>query len=124
MTWNIQGIRDKLKQHCFVNYCNNFSIFACSEINSCSKDIMEKVFNKYDVYVSYRQHFKGGGIAVFVLKSLSDVITNVSVSLDECIVLILDKKYLKIDRNIICCFPYVPHEYSTALSNYLINGIE
>ena len=52
---------------------------------------MENVFYKYDVNVSYRKHFKGGGIAVFVLKSLHSAITKVSINLDECIVLILIK---------------------------------
>ena len=115
MAWNVQGINTKLNQPDFIKFCNMFDIFACSEIFNCSKDLLEKIFYRYNVYVSYRTEFYGGGIAVFVLKSLQEVIKEIPIDLDECIVLLLDEHYLNVGKSFICCFPYVPHEYSSAL---------
>ena len=124
MSWNVQGIHTKLKQHDFIKFCNSFDIFACSEIHNCSKKLMEEVFYNYNVCVSYRKNHLGGGIAVFILKSLNYVTNEISIDLNECIVLKLDKRYLNIDNNLICCFPYIPHEYSTVFSGNLIKGME
>ena len=124
MSWNVQGINTKLNQPDFIKFCNMFDIFACSEIFNCSKDLLEKIFYRYNVYVSYRTEFYGGGIAVFVLKSLQEVIKEIPIDLDECIVLLLDEHYLNVGKSFICCFPYVPHEYSSVLCGHLFKGID
>ena len=124
MSWNVQGLNSKLNQSDFRFFCNKFDIFSCSEIHNCSKELMEKTFYNHDAYVSYRKNFKGGGIAVFVLKSLSNVISNVQIHLDECIVLSMNKKFLNIDKDIIYCFPYIPHEYSSVFYGHTIKGME
>ena len=104
MSWNVQGLYSKLKQNDFVQFCKLYDVFACSEIHNCSKDVMENTFIDYNVYVSYRTEFYGGGIAVFVLKSLQEVIKEIPIDLDECIVLHLDEHYLNVDKSFICCF--------------------
>ena len=81
MCWNVQGLCTKLKQADFVQYCNSFDIFACSEIHNCSKDLMETVFCNYNVYVSKRREFKGGGVAVFVSKSQGNFVDKIDIKL-------------------------------------------
>ena len=124
MSWNVQGLHTKLKQHDFVQYCNSFDIFACSEIHNCCKETMETTFYKYNVYISKRKEFKGGGVAVFVSKLLNNYISKIDIHLDECIALYMKKSYLNTDKNIIYCFPYIAHEYSTVFQGQTIKGME
>ena len=85
---------------------------------------METKFDKYDVYISKRKDFKGGGIAVFVSKILSNVIYNIEINLDECIALLMKKSYLNTDKDIVYYFPYIPHEYSTVFQGQSTKGME
>ena len=124
MSWNVQGINSKLNDSDFTSFCNQFDIFSCSEIHNCTKAKLENKFDNYNVYVSYRKEFQGGGIAVFVLKSLCNIISNVEIPLNECIVLSMNKKYLNTDKDIIYCFPYIPHEYSSVFYGKSTKGIE
>ena len=124
MCWNVQGIFNKLLLTDFVNFCSNYDIFSCSEIHNCSEDRMKNSFPKYNIYVSYRDGFKGGGVAVFVKKCLFNVVKEIKIDLPECKVFNIDRSYLNTDQNMICCFPYIPHYYSTVFENSHVKGLE
>ena len=124
MSWNVQGLYLKLRQYDFIQFCKQFDIFSLSEINNCSQQYIEEKFPEYDIYISKREHFKGGGLAVFVLKTIKQFVSKIEIDMNECIVLNLKKDILRFDEDIICCFPYIAHEYSILFNDSIKKGME
>ena len=54
MSWNIQGLRPKLCNPEFREFCNNFDIFSLSEIQNCTEKEMRDTFFEYEVFISKR----------------------------------------------------------------------
>ena len=124
MSWNSHGLNTKLDDVDFVNYCKNFDIFSISEIYDCKEEKLKKVFSAYDCYVAKRLRGMGGGVAVFVLKSLENLVVRLNIDLSECICLLLDKNCLKTDKKVLLCFPYIAHESSPVYQNMSTKGIQ
>ena len=124
MIWNVQGLDKKLYQRDFIDFCTNNDILSCSEIHNCTKEKIMKYFNNYDVYVSHRIGYSGGGVAVCVRKALSNIVTFVNTETSECILLHVKKSYLNIEKDLIICFPYIPHYYSMVFEKTVTKGID
>ena len=124
MCWNVQSISKKLCKVNFVNFCKSYDIFSCSEIHNCNEDKIKDAFPDYDVYLSKRKTLNGGGIAVFVCKIFKEFVTKIDVTLDECIVLRMKRDLTGLDKDLICYFPYIPHEYSMVFDKSKVKGME
>ena len=124
MSWNVQGLFRKLSQVNFVEFCKIYDIFSCCEIHNCNENKMKDTFPDHDVYFSKRKTLNGGGIAVFVRKIFKRFITNIDVTLDECIVLLMNRDFTGFDKDLMCCFPYIPHEYSMVFDKNKVKGME
>lgn len=124
MSWNVHGLTSKLNNPEFISYCKCFDIFACAEIYNINKDVLNKKFPEYDIYLSKRKKSSGGGIAVFVAKTFAHLITKIETSLEECIFLLVNEQCLQTDMKVVMCFPYVPHESSPVFKNCSVKGIE
>ena len=124
MSWNVQGLYRKLSQHDFIRFCKIYDIFSCSEIHNCPENIIKDTFPEYDVYVSKRDNLNGGGIAVFVRKIYKQFVNLIDAKLNECIVLHIQGGFIGFDKDCICCFPYIPHEYSMVFEKSNIKGME
>lgn len=123
MCWNVQGLKQKLFNNDFIEYCKSFDIFSLSEIHNCNKNDVSKVFDNYEVYLSHREHFKGGGVGVLVKKHLTNYLIKTIKGLHECITLRFKKSLFNTEKDVILCFPYIAHEFSTVFQNSVQKGI-
>ena len=101
-----------------------YDVFSCSEIHNCSENIIKDAFPEHEVYLSKRKTLNGGGISVFVRKIFKQFVSKIDIQLDECIVLHIKHEFTGYDKDLICCFPYIPHEYSTVFYQNNIKGME
>ena len=124
MTWNVQGLAKKMFQRDFVEFCTNNDIFSCSEINACKKETMQKQFVDFNVYVSPRNGYNGGGVAVFVRKTLSEIVNFIDIECPECVLFRVKQSYLNINKDLLLCFPYIPHYYSLVFENSVTKGLD
>ena len=62
---------------------------------------MQKQFVDFNVYVSHRTVNNGGGVAVFVRKTLSDIVSFIKIDCHECILLHVKQCYLNIDKDLV-----------------------
>ena len=122
--WNVQGLFRKLSQVNFVKFCKLYDVFSCSEIHNCSENIIKDAFPDYEVFLSKRKTLNGGGISVFVRKIFKQSISKIDIQLDECIVLHVKHEFTGFDKDLICCFPYIPHEYSLVFDQNNSKGME
>ena len=126
MAWNIQGLRPKLYNREFKEFCSTFDIFSLSEIQSCTEKLMRDSFPEFEVFISRRTVCNGGGVAVFVNKTIIKFVTQIVSHADECLFFLVKRSILNesIDSDLIISFPYIAHEYSAVYNNMSIKGIE
>lgn len=122
MSWNIQGLGPKLLNLDFVAFCNQFDIFALSEINNITHDEISKVFIKFEVFISYRKSCGGGGVTVCVNKNLLSFIKRIECDIEECVFLYI--YILSFKKPLLVAFPYIAHEGSVYYREKLLSGIE
>ncbi|MEW8548220.1 MAG: endonuclease/exonuclease/phosphatase family protein [Candidatus Thiodiazotropha sp.] len=128
MTWNIEGLLEKLKFHDIVAYLNQFDIFALSETWMQNIDNVESVFHEYEVYFCAAKKNKSygramAGIIAFVRRRLCENIQRLCDDCDFAIFLQLNKKVLKRDKDILLCFAYLPPDSSPFYEDKDFRGI-
>ena len=126
MAWNIQGLRPKLFNHDFKEFCKIFDVFSLSEIQGCTEKLMRDSFPQFEVFTSFRTICKGGGVAVFIKKKIVKYICKISNHAEECLFFLVKKSLFSnnIETDVIFCFPYIAHEYSSLYDDLPVKGIE
>ena len=122
MSWNIQGLRPKLHNLDFIHFCNQYDIFALSEINNVTYEEICNIFINFEVFISYRKSCGGGGIAVCVKKSILSFVKHIECDIEECVFLYINISSFK--KPLLATFPYIAHEGSVYYKEKILNGIE
>lgn len=124
MSWNIQGLRPKIFNPSFKEFCNNYDIFALSEINKCPNSVMAENFPDYEIMVSRRSLCKGGGVAVFVRKMFVQFVQRIESCAEECVFCIVNRSIIGTTSDVLFCFPYIAHEHSNVYEHTSLKGID
>ena len=91
-------------------------------MNNVTFDEVRNVFDKYEVFISYRKSCSGGGVLVCVNKSLLPFITCIESDIEECIFILINEIVFK--KPLIIAFPYIAHEGSVFYKEKFLSGIE
>ena len=124
MAWNIQGLKGKLRNVSFRDFCEKFKIFAFSEIWSCKQDDIVSAFPDFRVFLSPRTQRLKGGVAVCVHKDLVQHVEQLLVSVEDSVFLKIGKSALNSSSDLIAAFVYVAPEHSVIYGDDNPDGIE
>ena len=127
LTWNIEGLLDKLKFTDVKAYLKTFDIFALLETLVQNVENIDNIFAAYEVYFYAAKKLKTygramSGLVVFVKRNLCDHIQRLNNDCDFAIFLRLSKHVLHRDKDILLCFVYLPPENSPFYKGKEIKG--
>ncbi|RUM94950.1 MAG: hypothetical protein DSZ28_00545 [Thiothrix sp.] len=111
MTWNIEGLREKLHDVNFLDYVRNFDIVCFTEtfLESWKSDafVEFEVFNSFAVRLTRRGR-PSGGVMVLIRKPLFCCIREPPICQDNIISIVFHGNLLHVSKNICMLFAYVP----------------
>ena len=112
VTYNVCGISTKLSNSDFLNCLNHYDI-ACLTETFASKDVDTSIFPLHEIYNSHakklsKQGRLSGGVIVLVRKSIHCYVKRIPVNVENIIVLKLDKKLFRSDKDIMFIAAYIP----------------
>ena len=116
MTWNIEGLSNKLFDKdfvCFVSSCD----FVCLTETFLVDNIRFDIFPDHDIFYKpavklTHQGRPSGGVICLVKKTLTPMIKQIKVNVGNFILLCLDKTILNVDKDVLYVCAYVPPEGS------------
>lgn len=130
LTWNIDGITNKLNDKDFINYLLSFDIFCVLEtwLQTLSDDISSMFSGHICIFVPAKKLSRFGramgGIILFINKTYEKYIRNIEISCEFGIFLKVKKEFLQLDKDLILSCMYLPPQGSPFYDELQINGMD
>jgi len=112
LSWNIEGLINKLSDHDFVNFVTSFDVVCLQETFATASFDFDIHFDKFLVVVSpavrlSRMGRSSGGTVLLVRKSLSDYVTVVESGVDNILCVRLSKMLFGSDKDVVFIGTYI-----------------
>jgi exonuclease III len=118
IAWNVNGLRTVSDRQDIIDCVVKYDIICFTEVWTPYKDDCDSLFSaSHTCYVNLRKpntaHNRTyGGVCVYVRKSISHLIVDVSYDLSDSICIIFDAILFEYTETNVCAFTYVPLENS------------
>ena len=129
LSWNINGLRNKLTDFEFIAYLERFDIFSVIETweNVESDDISNLFPNHFSIFCAAKKVSKFGramgGIIVFIKKQYKQFISEINVACTFSIFVTYKKTMFGYDKDLLLAFTYLPPQGSPFYDNKAMNEI-
>ena len=127
---NIQGLRKHTDDLIVKQYCEEFDIICMCETWQQKHDDFSTFLTEYVIFDSPRTRTRGnrgaGGVSVFIKPWLINkgIVKRIYKEFEETVVLFVDKKFVKLNRDLVIFFAYIAPEQSPIYDPENNNGIE
>ena len=109
LTWNIEGLRNKLVDDSFVRFLCAFDIFGLTETwctDVCDIDLPEFVIHSVNAVKAKKKGRPMGGVMVCVRKSIQRYVKRLAVEAQNIICLRISKQLFGYDKDVLMTCTY------------------
>jgi hypothetical protein len=114
MSWNVQGLANKIDDSNFRHFCELYDIFGFQETMACNTELFCNYFTDYMCYESVRDKSElgitkaSGGVSVFVKTNIAQHVTHVRTNDIDCVSLYIESDIFGNGKATIITFVYIP----------------